>query len=147
MSAETPATRAVSAANLSMAILVFFRDVGKRVLLRAFAVTWCVARCVGMWWSWCGTGWGVSVLSWGGFWSDINPNGCSVGLVFYDPFSTAVPFWGQITQNFSSSHRKRDCSPKRLNLLFRFVAVLSPFFYKIIMKYVSREVRLITSYS
>ena len=101
--------------------------------------------------------WDVVVVVWdrvgcvgvvlGGFLVGYKSKWLFVGLVFYDPFSTAVPFWGQITQNFSSSHRKRDCSPKRLNLLFRFVAVLSPFFYKIIMKYVSREVRLFTSYS
>ena len=33
----------------------------------------------------------------------------------FDPFRTAVPFWGQTTQILSSLPPKRDCSPKRVN--------------------------------
>ena len=34
----------------------------------------------------------------------------------FNPFRTAVPFWGQTTKNLTGLSPKRDCSPKRVNI-------------------------------
>ena len=38
---------------------------------------------------------------------------CDTLYWMFNPFRTAVPFWGQTTQLSSSLSRQRDCGPKR----------------------------------
>ena len=46
-----------------------------------------------------------------------------------NPFRTAVPFRGQVTLNLSGLSPKRDCSPKRVEVIYTFLGVYFSLFF------------------